>query len=222
MFVACRRSGGYTMGLFRWQPHEAVAMAKEFTLADNFFIGGLRGSYLNTCGSSARAPQTHKDARRACGQARCNGRQLRSQTRRRPAKVRCRLTAAALVGSSAGRTTRQYHANPLYQPSGNSSSIRRSLDLADAKGTERLGVPLPPQTEQNDRRHAVAKGINWAWYAVGEGAIADGRRPPDEKRKVSNTARWLRWNFQPHIQPSLFPAICPGDRGSRPAPQGRR
>jgi len=84
--------------------------------------------------------------------------------------------------------------------------------LADAKGTERLGVPHHQQTSKTIGDTLSAKGINWAWYAGGwKAAIADGRRPPDEKRKVIYTREDGSLNFQPHHQPfNYFQRFAPG------------
>jgi phospholipase C len=46
-----------------------------------------------------------------------------------------------------------------------------------------------------------AEGIDWAWYAGGwKAALADGRRPPNEKRAVIYARENNSINFQPHHQ----------------------
>jgi phospholipase C len=101
---------------------------------------------------------------------------------------------------------------PLYQPSGIPPAGGGSLDLADAKGTERLGLPLPPQTSKTIGDTLSAKGISWAWYAGGwNAALADGRRPSSEKRTVIYTRENNSLNFQPHHQPfNYFARFAPG------------
>jgi phospholipase C len=50
-----------------------------------------------------------------------------------------------------------------------------------------------------------AKGISWAWYAGGwNAALADGRRPPGEKRAVIYTREHNSINFQLHHQPFKY------------------
>ena len=89
--------------------------------------------------------------------------------------------------------------------------------MADPAGNERIGLPLPPQTQKTIGDTLSAKGISWAWYAGGwNAAIADGRRPASEKRGVIYTAQNGALNFQPHHQPfNYFARFAPGtaDRG---------
>jgi phospholipase C len=86
------------------------------------------------------------------------------------------------------------------------------LELADAKGTEHLGLPLPPQTNKTIGDTLSAKGNTLAWYAGGwKAAIADGKRPPNEKRVVIYTRENNAMNFQPHHQPfNHFARFAPG------------
>ena len=54
--------------------------------------------------------------------------------------------------------------------------------------------------------------MNWAWYAGGWSiALADGRRPASEKRKIIYTRENGSPNFQPHHQPFNYHArFAPG------------
>src|SRR5689334_13699180 len=47
MFAAMSTVGGYTMGYFDGSDMKLWQWAKEFTLADNFFMGAFGGSFLN-------------------------------------------------------------------------------------------------------------------------------------------------------------------------------
>ncbi|MCC2109632.1 MAG: acid phosphatase, partial [Hyphomicrobiales bacterium] len=47
MFAAMSTVGGYTMGYFDGSQMKMWKWAKEYTLADNFFMGAYGGSYLN-------------------------------------------------------------------------------------------------------------------------------------------------------------------------------
>src|SRR5262245_57968704 len=47
MFAAMSTVGGYTMGYFDGRRMKLWQWAKEFTLADNFFMGAFGGSFLN-------------------------------------------------------------------------------------------------------------------------------------------------------------------------------
>ena len=79
---------------------------------------------------------------------------------------------------------------PLYQPSGIAPAVGGPLELADAKGTERLGLPLPPQTSKTIGDTLSAKGISWAWYAGGwNAALADGGKPLKRSEQSSTRVR---------------------------------
>ena len=47
MFAAMSTVGGYTMGYFDGSQMKMWKWAKDYTLADNFFMGAYGGSYLN-------------------------------------------------------------------------------------------------------------------------------------------------------------------------------
>jgi len=101
---------------------------------------------------------------------------------------------------------------PPYQPSGLPPAANGNPDLADPGGTPRLGLPLPPQSSTTIGDTLSAKGVSWAWYAGGWNlALADGRRPPTEKRKVIYVREEGSRNFQPHHQPfNYFARFAPG------------
>jgi phospholipase C len=79
---------------------------------------------------------------------------------------------------------------PPYQPSGVPPEAGGNLDLTDPRGTEARGAPLPPQNSKTIGDTLSAKGVSWTWYAGGWSlALADGRQPPQEKRKIIYTER---------------------------------
>ena len=86
-------------------------------------------------------------------------------------------------------------------------------ELADAKGTERLGLPLPPQTAKTIGDTLTAKGISWAWYAGGwNAALADSGKPLNERTVIYTRAN-KALNFQPHHQPfNYFARFAPGTK----------
>jgi phospholipase C len=92
--------------------------------------------------------------------------------------------------------------------------VEGPLEFANPKGTERLGLPLPPQTNTTIGDTLSAKGVSWAWYAGGwNAALADGRRPPSEKRQIIYTRENNSINFQPHHQPfNYFARFAPGTK----------
>jgi acid phosphatase len=213
MFAAMSTVGGYTMGYFDGSRMKLWQWAKEFTLADNFFMGAFGGSYLNHQWLICACTPMHKDApesMRAVLDA--NG-----KLAKKPDSPSARDGAVqTYTGGLGGQLTPDgFSVNttqPLFQPSGIPPAAEGTLDLADAKGTERLGLPLPPQTSKNIGDTLSGKSVNWAWYAGGwKAAIADGRRPPGEKRKVIYTREDGALNFQPHHQPfNYFQRFAPG------------
>src|SRR5262249_39464531 len=81
-----------------------------------------------------------------------------------------------------------------------------------AKGTAPWGEPLPPQPATTIGDTLLAKHVSWAWYAGGwNAALADGRQPPGEKRKIIYTREHGSPNFQPHHQPfNYYSRFGPG------------
>ena len=79
-------------------------------------------------------------------------------------------------------------------------------------GTPQRGRPLPPQTIKTIGDTLSAKNVNWAWYGGGySAALADGRQPPQEKRKIIYSGEEGGLLFQPHHQPfNYFARFAPG------------
>ncbi len=102
---------------------------------------------------------------------------------------------------------------PPYQPSGIAPAVGGPPELADAKGTERLGLPLPPQTSKTIGDTLTAKGVSWAWYAGGwNAALADSGKPLNERAVIYTRAN-KALNFQPHHQPfNYFARFAPGTK----------
>jgi phospholipase C len=213
MFAAMSTVGGYTMGYFDGSQMKLWQWAKEFTLADNFFMGAFGGSYLNHQYLICACTPVFKDAPPAM-RARLDA---NGKLEKKPDSPSARDGAVrTYTGGIGGQVTPDgFSVNttqPPYQPSGIPPAEDGALDVADTKGTERLGLPLPPQTNKTIGDMLSAKGISWAWYAGGwSAALADGRRPPAEKRAVIYTRENNSINFQPHHQPfNYFARFAPG------------
>ena len=79
---------------------------------------------------------------------------------------------------------------PPYQPSGIAPGRRADRWIWRIQRNRAPGLPLPPQTSKTIGDTLSAKGMSWAWYAGGwNAALADGSRPPSEKRRSSTPAR---------------------------------
>ena len=213
MFAAMSTVGGYTMGYFDGSQMKLWQWAKEYTLADNFFMAAFGGSFLNHQWLICACTPVYRDApesmRAILG--------ADGKLAKKPGSPSARDGAVdTYTGGLGGQATPDGYAvnttQPPYQPSGIAPAADGSLDLADPKGSQRIGLPLPPQTARTIGDTLSAKGITWAWYAGGwDAALADGRRPPGEKRKVIYTREDGAENFQPHHQPfNYFQRFAPG------------
>jgi acid phosphatase len=212
MFAAMSDRGGWTMGYFDGSRLKSWQWAKEYALADNFFMGTFGGSYLNhlwlICACTPRFPDAP-----AAMRAVLDG---DGKLKKRPDSPSAQDGAVRVYGPGQvdpgpeGFTVNTIQ--PPYQPSGIPPAAEGSLDYADPNGNERANQPLPPQTLRTIGDTLSAKGVGWAWYAGGWNlALEDGRRPAAEKRRVIYTRENGSPNFQPHHQPfNYFVRFAPG------------
>jgi phospholipase C len=213
MFAAMSTVGGWVMGYFGDGKLHLMEWAKEYTLADNYFMGAFGGSYLNhqylICACAPRHPNA-PDGMRA---------RLDPDERltKKPDSPSARDGAVQVYsGGIGGQVTPDgYSVNttqPPYQPSGIPPAAEGNQDLADAKGSPRWGEPLPPQTARTIGDTLSDKGVSWVWYSGGWNiALADGRQPPDEKRRIIYTREDGSPDFQPHHQPfNYYARFAPG------------
>ncbi len=213
MFAAISNVGGYSMGHFDASKLKLWKWAKEYTLADNFFMGAFGGSYLNHQYLVCACTPVFKDAPEAMRvKLDANGKLLKKPGSPSANDGAVQTFTAGIGGQVSPDGFSVNTTQPPYQPSGVPPASDGSLDMADPKGTERIGQPLPPQTAQTIADTLSAKGISWAWYAGGwNAAVTDGRRPPAEKRGVIYTRENGALNFQPHHQPfNYFTRFAPG------------
>ena len=204
-FVAMTNVGAWTMGYFDGSQMRLWQWAKEYTLADHFFMGAFGGSYLNhlwlVCACTPRDASAPGAAKAQLDE--------RGNLRKRP-------TSPASVLQGVGQffdgtvTPDGYSVNttqPPYQPSGVPPAAGGNLDLADPSRHT-----LPPMHEKSVGDTLSAKGVSWAWYGGGwNAALADGRRDPKEPRQVIYASKGMA--FQPHHQPfNYFARFAPGTR----------
>ena len=215
MFAAMSNVGGWVMGYFDGSQMKLWQWAREYTLADNFFMGAFGGSYLNHQWLICACTPTFNDAPPAMRAS------LDAQGRlvKRPTSPSALEGAVqTLSGGSGGQVAPDgFTVNttqPSYQPSGIPPAAGGSLDHADPAGDARSGKPLPPQAAKTIGDTLSAKGVSWAWYAGGwKAALEDGRRPPDAKRHVIYTREAGALNFQPHHQPfNYYQRFAPGSQ----------
>ena len=204
-FAAVSDAGGLVMGYYDGSRLPMWAVAREFVLADHFFMGAFGGSYLNhfwlVCACTAQHPAVAAAERARTDE---HGRLIR-----RPDSP-----ASAMQGPPAafdGEFTPDGYAvntaQPTYQPSGTAPAPGGDVRLADP-----ARHPLPPQTMKTVGDTLTAKGVSWAWYAgAWRRALADGMQPADAPRTVIYTRKQGSINFQPHHHPfNYFARFAPG------------
>ena len=209
MFVAMSNVGAWSMGYVDGSKLRLWQWAKDYTLADNFFMGAHGGSFLN-----------HQYLICACAPAFPNA----------PADITAKLDAAghmvktpdspsATIGpvkiaSNTQVTPDGFAVNtsqPPYQPSGIAPTPGGNPALADTAGTKIMGPATPPQTATTIGDALTAKGVDWAWYAGGFNAASEDGARALADRKVIYTGKDGALNFQPHHQPfNYYTRFAPG------------
>jgi phospholipase C len=198
-FVAWSDSGSLVMGHYDGSKLKMWDIAKQFTLADNFFMGAFGGSYMNhiwlICACVGEYPHADQSpAKHTISAVASDGATL---------QVATNSPESALDGLpkfvSDGNLTPDFHAvntmQPPYQPSANKAPAGRDQALADPENP----TTLPPQTQKTIGDLLSEKGISWAWYSGAWQAVLSG-----------NNARPVP-NFQYHHQPfNYFASMGPG------------
>ncbi len=164
-FVAWADSGALVMSYSDGSKTAMWQIAKDYTLADNFFMGAFGGSFLNhiwlACACAAYYPNADQSpARPSIAAVEPDG---------------VTLTPADNAPKSAqdgppkfkadGNLTPDFYAvntmQPPYQPSANPPAAGGDPQLADPAAP----TTMPPQTEPTIGDLLSAKGVSWAWYA---------------------------------------------------------
>ena len=217
MFAAMSTVGGWTMGHYDGSQFKMWQWAKDYTLADNFFMAAFGGSYMNHQYLICACAPDHKNAPDFMRS------KLDSQGKlaKLPDSPSATVGAVKVIsGGIGGQVTPDgYSVNttqPPYQPSGVPPTKEGARELANPAGVMRgninLGEPLPPQTNKTIGDTLSAKGVSWAWYAGGyRAALADGMQDPAKPREVIYHRAAGSPNFQPHHQPfNYYKRFAPG------------
>ena len=193
--------------------------AREYTLADNFFMAAFGGSYLNhqwlICACTPRdesAPASMRAQVDERGRLKRRPDSPASALRRRPAQL--------FDGDvTPGRLLGQHHAAAVPAVGRAAGDGRRPA----ARDRPVASYALPPQTREDDRRHAVGEGRD-----RGRGTRAAGTprcrtacsRPRRSARSIYNRDNGL--DQLPAAPPAvqLLRALRAGHRRSRAASQG--
>ncbi len=212
LFAAMSTVGGWTMGHYDTSGLQLWQWAREYTLADRFFMGAFGGSYLNHQYLVCACAPRHDNAPEAMRVRLDSAGKLLKQ----PDSPSAALGAVKVFSRGGGQVTPDgWSVNttqPPYQPSGVAPADGGSPDMANALGNVATDLPLPPQTATTIGDTLSAKGVSWAWYAGGwNAALADGRQPASVKRRVIYAGGDGSPMFQPHHQPfNYFQRFAPG------------
>jgi acid phosphatase len=200
-FAAYADSGGLVMGHYDGTKLPLWNIARQFVLADNFFMGAFGGSFFNhfwlICACTGRYPDADKSpAKGSIVAVEPDGTHL---------QIAANSPKSALDGVPKfvkdGNLTPDFYAvntmQPPYQPSSNKPAPGGDPAYADpAKPTT-----LPPQTQQTIGDLLSAKGVSWAWYAGAWQAALEGNNAVPVP------------NFQYHHQPfNYFADMAPGTK----------
>ena len=198
-FVAYTDVGALVMGYYDHAVLPLWEVAKQYTLADNFFMGGFGGSFFNhfwvACACAPVYPNANNSpARKLIAVVNADGVSLR---------IAADSPKSALQGPPKfvryGNLTPDFYAvntmQPPYQPSKNKPAPGGDPAYADPTNP----TTLPPQTVPTIGDLLSAKGISWGWYAgAWQAALADQNAFPVP-------------NFQTHHQPfNYFATMAPG------------
>jgi phospholipase C len=198
-FVAYADSGAMVMGHYDGSKLPLWNIAKQYTLADNFFMGAFGGSFLNhfwlVCACTPVYPNADKSpAKDLIAAVNPDGVSL---------TLADNSPKSAMEGIPKfvknGQISPDFYAintmQPPYQPSSNPPAKDGDPRFADPSKPN----TLPPQHEKTIGDLLSAKGVSWAWYSGAWQVALDGKN----KAPVPN--------FQFHHQPfNYFANFAPG------------
>jgi acid phosphatase len=198
-FVAYADSGALVMGHYASSRLPLWDVARQYVLADNFFMGAFGGSFLNHFALICACTPIYPNADQSPAKGLISAVEADGVT----LKPAADSPKSALEGPpkfvNDGNLTADFYAvntmQPAYQPSANRPAPGGNAAYADpAKPTT-----LPPQTEQTIGDLLSTKGVTWAWYAGAWQAALDGKNAEPVP------------NFQYHHQPfNYFANMAPG------------
>ena len=204
-FVAASDAGALAMGYYDGSTLPLWQWAKEYVLADNFFMGAFGGSYLNHFWLVCACTPEDRDAPGA----------MRAQLDER-GWLRTRMGSPASVLSGPpvfmdGTVTPDGYSVNTTQPPWQPSRVPPTRD-GDPSGTDPKRHTLPPQSQKTIGDTLTAKGVTWAWYAgAWNAALQDGMQAPEAPRRVIVTKVNGAPYFAPHHQPfNYFARFAPG------------
>jgi acid phosphatase len=208
MFAAFADSGGLVMGYNDGSSMGLWALASQFTLADNFFMGAFGGSFLNhqylICSCAPEFPNADTDAAHpTIAVLDDSGLPQLAVAATSPASAIDGVPVFTLSGNLVPNnyfgdaTWRAVNTmQPPYQPSFNAPAAD---DTAHLYADRTKATTLPPQSQRTIGDELTAKQVDWAWYSgawTATTAIAEG-----DRMFPATTVPGSAPNFQTHHQP---------------------
>lgn len=219
-FANASDAGGLVMGTYDGSVQKMWAKARNFTLADNFFMGAFGGSFLNHFWLVCACTPVYPNADTSVAKARVaapggsDGVTLQLDTSKGITSVLNANGRPPYLGNGSitpvnSRFDKFYAVNtmqPPYQPSGNKPAVGGDATLADPSAA----TTLPTQSATTIGDLLSGKGVSWAWYAgAWNDAVTDGTQDPTKARTIIYNGKTP--NFQPHHQPfNYFTQFAPG------------
>ena len=224
-FVAFADSGGLVMGHYDGSKMGMWNVAKQFTLADNFFIGAFGGSFLNhqylICACAPEYPNADTAAAKPVINVLDSVNPPRlAQKADSPASA---MTGIPTFVASGTITPANYFGDgkfyavntmqPPYQPSNNAPA---SSDTTKLFADPSKNNTLPAQTAKNIGDLLTAKGVTWKWYA---GGWDNATSAAATDRNFGSSVPGVPPQFQFHHQPfnyyaNLDPVAHAADRAA--------
>lgn len=209
-FAAISNAGGLTMGRYDGSRTRLWQLARQYTLADHFFMGAFGGSFLNhmwmACACTPPFPTAPESMRAVVDET---GTALKFA----PHSSQSALKAAPSWLHDGSVTPDGYAINtvwPSYQPSGYPPAPGGDLTMADPAGDKR-GIPLPPLTLPTLGDRLSDAHVSWVWYAgAWKAALADAPLPHKD-RQVIYEGKGDAPDFEVHHMPyGYFANYAPG------------
>ena len=201
-FVAYADSGALVMGHYDSTKLPLWNIAKQYTLADNFFMAAFGGSFLNhqwlACACTPVYPHADKSpAKKLIAAVEADGVTLTLA----PNSPKSAMDGIPKFVNNGQITPGDFYAintmQPPYQPSKNKPAKEGDPRFADAQ----TPTTLPPQHQVTIGDLLSDRGISWAWYAGAWQDALDGHRGHPVP------------NFQFHHQPfNYYANFAPGTK----------
>lgn len=203
-FAAFSNAGGLTMGYYDGSGMAMWKLAREYTLADNFFMAAYGGSFLNhfwlVCACTPYMEPAPEDRISVLDPVTGKLAVKASSALQGPPEYLADLNFTPPELDSK-RSYAVDFTPPPFQPSNTPPAENGNSLLADSNAKGGL-APLTPQNAKTIGDLLSDKQIDWIWYAgAWDLALADGTQNPAKPRKVIFKKANGAANFQVHHQP---------------------